>query len=333
MQSVRAEKQIEFSVVVPAYNSESTLGFCLKALSHQTIPAERYEVIVVDDGSSDQTSKIARQFDVRYLFQKNRGPASARNLGADAAAGSLILFTDSDCVPCQDWLEEMVRPFMDSNVVAVKGGYKTRQTEIVARFAQMEFEDRYDMLRKSASIDMIDTYSAAFRKEVFKRMGGFDGRFPKANNEDTELSYRLAAAGCKMVFNPKAVVFHTHPSTLAKYLRIKFWRGYWRMIVYRRYPKKALKDSYTPNVLKIQTLLMAMSLPLCLSTAFICAFFWPVLLLWGILMISTLPFSIKTYKKDKLAGILSPGIILFRSLVFAVGSLLGLAMDMISPST
>jgi cellulose synthase/poly-beta-1,6-N-acetylglucosamine synthase-like glycosyltransferase len=332
MQGVGAEKQIEITVVVPAYNAESTLGFCLEALSHQTVSAERYEVIVVDDGSSDQTSKVAGRFDVRYLFQKNRGPASARNLGADAAAGSLILFTDSDCVPCQDWLEEMVRPFVDSNVIAVKGGYKTRQTEIVARFAQMEFEDRYDMLRKSASIDMIDTYSAAFRKAVFKRMGGFDGRFPKANNEDTELSYRLAAAGCKMVFNPKAVVFHTHPSTLAKYLRIKFWRGYWRMIVYRRYPKKALKDSYTPNVLKIQTMLMAMSFPLCLLAAFIPAFLRPALLLWSILLISTLPFSIKTYKKDKTAGMLSPGIILLRSLVFAAGSLLGLARSLISLS-
>jgi len=332
MQRIEAEKQIEFSVVVPAYNSESTLGFCLEALSNQTIPAERYEIIVVDDGSSDSTSKIACRFDVRYIFQKNRGPASARNLGADAAAGSLILFTDSDCVPCPDWLEEMVGPFKDLNVIAVKGSYKTRQTEIVARFAQMEFEDRYDMLKKNACIDMIDTYSAAFRKEVFKRLGGFDGRFPKANNEDTELSYRLSAAGCKMVFNPKAVVFHTHPSTLAKYLKLKFWRGYWRMIVYRRFPKKALKDSYTPNVLKFQTMLMAMSFPLCLLTAFIPAFLRLALLLWSILMISTLPFSIKTYKKDKTAGVLSPGIILLRSLVFAAGSLLGLARDFISPS-
>ena len=332
MQSACAEKQIEFSVVVPAYNSERTLGFCLEALSHQTIPRERYEVIVVDDGSSDLTSKIARQFDVRYMFQKNRGPASARNLGADAAAGSLILFTDSDCVPCPDWLEEMVRPFMDLNVIAVKGGYKTRQTEIVARFAQMEFEDRYDMLKKNACIDMIDTYSAAFRKEVFKRMGGFDGRFPKANNEDTELSYRLAAAGCKMVFNPKAIVFHTHPSTLAKYLKIKFWRGYWRMVVYRRYPQKALKDSYTPNVLKIQTMLMALSFPLCLFSLFVHTFFPFILMLWSIILISSFPFSIKTYKKDKLAGIFSPIIILFRSLVFALGSLLGLAKNFILDS-
>jgi len=104
------------------------------------------------------------------------------------------------------------------------------------------------------------------------------------------------------------------------------------MIVYRRFPKKALKDSYTPNVLKIQTLLMAMSFPLCLLAAFIPDFLRLALLLWCIIMISTLPFSIKTYKKDKTAGVLSPGIILLRSLVFAAGSLLGLARDFISPS-
>jgi GT2 family glycosyltransferase len=175
------------------------------------------------------------------------------------------------------------------------------------------------MLKKSACIDMVDTYSAAFRKEVFKHMGGFDSRFPKANNEDTELSYRLSAAGCKMVFNPKAVVFHIHPSTLAKYLKLKFWRGYWRMMVYRRYPDKAFKDSYTPK-----TLLMAISLPFLPLSVFVSDFLWLTLLIWGAIVISTIPFSVKTYDKDKLTGMLSPMIIFLRSLVFSLGSLIGL---------
>jgi glycosyltransferase involved in cell wall biosynthesis len=330
MQVNGAGKQIDFSVVVPVYNSERTLRFCLEALANQTIPKEKFEVIVVDDGSTDSTSEIARKFDVRYIFQKNQGPASARNFGADAAAGDIILFTDSDCIPDSDWLEEMVRPFSDKKVVAVKGAYKTRQTELVARFAQMEFEDRYDMLKKSTSIDMIATYSAAFRKDVFKRMGGFDCRFPMASNEDTELSYRMANAGYKMVFNPDAVVFHFHPSTLARYLKLKFWRGFWRMIVYRRYPNKAFKDSYTPNVLKIQTLIMAMSLVLSPLFIYISNSLSLFLMLWSIILITSVPFSIKTYKKDKLTGIFSPMIILLRSLSFALGSLFGLLNCLIS---
>lgn len=194
----------------------------------------------------------------------------------------------------------------------------------MARFAQMEFEDRYDMLKKSTSIDMIATYSAAFRKDVFKRMGGFDCRFPMASNEDTELSYRMANAGYKMVFNPDAVVFHFHPSTLARYLKLKFWRGFWRMIVYRRYPNKAFKDSYTPNVLKIQTLLMAMLFPLFPLSLFLPHSFLLGFLIWIIILITSFPFAIKTYKKDKFAGIFSPIIILLRSLAFALGSILGL---------
>lgn len=81
MQFNGAGKQIDFSVVVPVYNSERTLRFCLEALANQTIPKEKFEVIVVDDGSTDSTSEIARNFDVRYIFQKNRGPAMHGILG------------------------------------------------------------------------------------------------------------------------------------------------------------------------------------------------------------------------------------------------------------
>lgn len=331
MKSVKSGKNIEFSVIVPAFNSGRTLPLCLEALERQDLDRGRFEIIVVDDGSTDNTSELVQRFDVRYVFQDNRGPASARNAGVDVASGQIVLFTDADCMPCPDWVEEMVRPFSDAGIVAVKGRYRTRQTELVARFVQMEFEDRYDMLQKHEAIDMIDTYSAAFRKDVFQRMGGFDTRFPKANNEDTELSYRLASAGCKMVFNPKAVVFHTHPATLAKYLKIKFWRGYWRMVVYRKYPHKAFKDTYTPNVLKLQTILMALSFPVCLLSIGDSRILPWLVSIWGVVWMSALPFSLKTYRKDKAAGLASPWIILLRSMVFAAGSLLGLLKSLIQP--
>lgn len=324
-------KRIEFSVIVPAFNAERTLPLCLEALERQKLDQERFEIIVVDDGSTDSTSQLAQRFEIRYVFQENQGPASARNAGVAVASGKIVLFTDADCIPCSDWVEEMVRPFSDSDVVAVKGRYRTRQREWMARFVQMEFEDRYDILQKHDAIDMIDTYSAAFRKDVFLRTGGFDIRFPKANNEDTELSYRLASAGYKMVFNPEATVFHTHPSTLSKYLKIKFWRGYWRMVVYRKYPHKAFKDAYTPHVLKVQTIFAALSFPLCLLSIVHSRAFTVVVCLWGVVWTSALPFSLKTYRKDKAVGLASPWIILLRSMVLAAGSLLGLLKSLIAP--
>ncbi len=324
------EKTARFSIIVPAYNSEHTLAFCLQALTGQTLPKELYEIIVVDDGSADSTPEIACRFNVRYISQKNSGPASARNAGVSVAVGDIILFTDSDCVPNQNWLEKMVKPFSDPNVAGVKGCYRTRQTELIARFAQMEFEDRYDLLSKSRYIDMVDTYSAAFRKEVFLEMRGFDTGFPKANNEDTELSYRLAAHGYRMVFSPDAVVFHTHPATLSRYLKIKFWRGYWRIIVYHRYPFKAVKDSYTPHVLKIETALTALSFPICLISLCCPGLFLLVLGIWTLVLALSFPFALKTYTKDRIVGLISPGIILLRSGVFAAGSLMGIAQCLIN---
>jgi len=316
-----------FSLIVPAYNSGHTLASCLEALTNQSVPEEEYEVIVIDDGSTDNTSNIAKAFRVKYLHQTNRGPASARNRGSRSATGDIILFTDSDCVPDHDWIRAMVNPFQDPDVVGVKGAYKTSQKQLAARFAQAEFEDRYDFLQKEPSIDMVDTYSAAFRKDVFLEMNGFDESFPVANNEDTELSYRLASQGYKLVFNRRAFVYHTHPDTLVKYLKLKFWRGYWRMVVYRRYPDKAVKDSYTPAVIKLQTLLMGLALPLlCISWA-IPWFIYPALSLLGIILISSLPFSLKTFGKDGMVGLVSPGIVLLRAASFAIGGFLGIVKE------
>lgn len=324
MRSDGSPRDTRFSVIIPAYNAETTLSSCLAALADQSISEGDYEVIVVDDGSTDGTSKIAEGSNVKYIFQTNQGPATARNRGAREAEGDLILFTDADCVPDRNWIREMASPFSDPDVVAVKGAYRTRQAELAAKFAQAEFEDRYDLLQKSPSIDMIDTYSAAFRKDVFLNMGGFDQSFPVANNEDTDFSYRLAGAGYKLVFNPRAFVYHTHPATFIGYLKIKFWRGYWRMVVYRRYPNKALKDTYTPAVIKVQTLLMALSLPFIPLSGFVPNLIYVALLAWVIIFISSFPFSFKTFKKNRIVGFISPAVVLVRSLVFATASLSGM---------
>lgn len=320
-----------FSVIIPAFNAGNTLSACLEALDQQSVSKEDYEVIVVDDGSSDNTSKIAKSFDIKYIYQANRGPAAARNRGAREAKGEIILFTDADCLAGRTWMQEMVLPFEDPVVTAVKGSYKTRQTRLAARFAQAEFEDRYEFLQRQASIDMIDTYSAAFKKDIFQRMGGFDERFTVANNEDTDFSYRLAKAGHKLVFNPEAFVYHTHPDTLGKYLKVKFWRGYWRIVVYHRYPNKAVKDSYTPGTIKIQTLLMTIFLALISLSIFVSRMVYLSLLFCFMLMLSSLPFSLKVFRKQKVLGLISPLFIFLRALVFSVGGFLGFVRCLLKP--
>lgn len=314
--------KMEFSVIIPAYNAEKTIDSCIQALLSQSIPREQYEIILVDDGSTDATAKIVQTYPVIYHYQKNKGPAAARNKGTTISKGKIILFTDSDCVPDHFWIQEMVSPFLaNPEISGVKGAYKTKQKGLTARFAQAEFEDRFVLLGKSSFIDMVDTYSAAFKRDIFIKAGGFDPFFPVANNEDTELSYRLVSDGHLLVFNSRAFVYHTHPNTLGKYLKIKFWRGYWRMVVYARYPEKAIKDSYTPAVIKIQTLLMLLLVPILI----IGFFFWRIhayciLGLMVTIMVTSVPFSLASFKKDKAVGLFSPFYCLLRAAVFAAGS-------------
>ncbi|MBI5903439.1 MAG: glycosyltransferase [Deltaproteobacteria bacterium] len=318
---------IEFSVIVPAYNAARTIDKCLGSLRDQTVGKGRYEVIVVDDGSTDSTPLIVKGYSVKCIRQRNLGPAAARNAGAREARGGIILFTDSDCVPESDWIKEMARPFADPSVSAVKGAYRTLQPGIVARFSQIEFEERFEMLKAAPSIDMVDTYSAAFRKEVFDVAGGFDTGFPAPNNEDTELSYRLSSSGHRMVFNPRAVVCHlNHPDSIKRYARLKFWRGYWRMVVYKRFPDKMLKDTYTPQTLKFQ-ILAAMMIGACLPVGLLFPAYGLLLfvLAGGFFLALSTPFFLTALRKDPAVAVVSPALLFLRAVSIGLGALWGVA--------
>lgn len=318
---------MEYSVIVPAYNAARTIDRCLGSLRDQTVDRASYEVIVVDDGSTDSTPRVVKGFSVKYIRQSNRGPATARNAGAREAKGKIILFTDADCVPDKDWIQEMARPFADPSVSAVKGAYRTLQPSVVARFSQIEFEERFEMLKKAPSIDMVDTYSAAFRKEVFLGAGGFDTSFPVANNEDTELSYRLSNSGHRMVFNPRAVVCHlNHPDSVRRYARLKFWRGYWRMVVYRRFPDKMLKDTYTPQTLKFQ-ILAAMMMGACLPVGLLFPYYGSVLFIFAafLFLALSIPFFLTALRKDPAVAIVSPALLFLRAASIGLGALWGAA--------
>ncbi len=319
-----SDTALRCSVIIPAYNAGATLGRTLAALARQDVAPGSFEVVVVDDGSTDNTADLARSLGARCLQQPNAGPAKARNTGARAAQGEILLFTDADCEPAPDWVRRMLAAFDAPRVAGVQGAYRTRQVQLTARFAQAEFEDRYRLMAAYPSIDLVATYAAGFRRELFLRMGGFDESFPEANNEDTDFSYRLVAAGELLVFAPEALVLHHHPATLRKYLRTKFRRGYWRMIVYKRYPEKAVKDRYTTKVLKFQTLAMLLSLTLLPLAVLLPGLRTPVVYLWGAVLLSALPFAWRVAARDRWLALAAPGFIFLRSVVFALGSACGL---------
>jgi cellulose synthase/poly-beta-1,6-N-acetylglucosamine synthase-like glycosyltransferase len=312
------------TVIVPAYNAAATLPETLSALAAQTFDKALLEVIVVDDGSTDATAAVAAAHGARVIRQENRGPAAARNAGATAATGDILVFTDADCTPLPDFVAQLVRPFADPAVAGVQGAYRTRQTGLVARFAQLEFEDRYRYAARFPSLDLVATYAAAFRREVFLAAGGFDTSFPVADNEDTEFSYRLCRAGHRLAFAPRAMVYHRHPVSLPRYLHIKTRRAYWRMAACREHPDKILRDGYTPGLLRAQTGLAGLCGLGLVSWPVVRSGGWLALATGIALAASAIPFTRFAWQRDPAVAVVAPGIVCARAFAFALGA--GLAV-------
>ncbi len=324
------------SVIVPVYNGDKLIERCLDALRQQTLAAEHFELLVVDDGSQDATAAqvqawMARHpaYQVRLVQQANAGPAAARNHGAQLAQAPLLLFTDADCAPTPTWIATLIAAFADPSVAGAKGTYLSTQPEWVARFVQTEYEDRYDRMAGQPQIDFIDTYSAAYRRDIFLENGGFDPIFTTASVEDQEFSFRLAQKGYHLLFNPLAKVVHFHDRDVGDYLRRKYYIGYWKALLARWHPERMIQDSHTPQVLKVQIVLLAALLG-AIGLGMI-GFFWPPLR-WGwalaggtllAFLLTTLPFVAKLARRSWSLALAGPFLLMVRALALGSGFLVG----------
>lgn len=313
---------MEVSVVIPAYNSEKFIIRTLESLLRQSF-AGKFEIIIVNDGSKDKTENVVKAFskkhkNIKLISQANQGPAAARNAGAKAAKGDIILFTDSDCVPEKNWMEAMVGPFKDTEIVGVQGRYRIYNKEsLVARFVQYEIEERYQRMEKQKNIDFIGSYSAGYRKSVFLEFGGFDISFKKASGEDPEISYRMADKGLKMVFAPKAIVYHSHPDTLKGYLKMKYGRGYWGELLYKKHPEKKKGQSYNSIYYFLHIFLTCL---LSLLAAVLLPFsYWYSSAAILILIILSMPSTISIAKSEKKFLLIAPLVINLRNIAIGAG--------------
>ncbi|MDQ7820271.1 MAG: glycosyltransferase family A protein [Armatimonadota bacterium] len=198
----------DLTVVVPTYNQAELLRECLRSLVDQTLPTDRYEVIVVDDGSTDHTAAVLREFSPRVRavrLPSNRGRSAARNAGIREAAAPLVVLIDSDIV---------VRPdFLDRHLDV----HRRRGPGVVSRGPVVDVPDAATARRSRLrwvppSPAFLTTANAAVEKAALLRAGLFDEDFPGYGWEDFELGLRLQRLGLRRVFCRQAVAFHLAPA-------------------------------------------------------------------------------------------------------------------------
>jgi GT2 family glycosyltransferase len=223
--------QPSFSIVIPTYARPERLANCLRAISTQAYSSDKYEVIVVDDGSPipprDLIDRLPQGIKIRLLIQTHAGPAQARNLGAREASGDFIAFTDDDCMPAQDWLQELAICFAASPASAI-GGHTvnglTRNSFSTASQLLIDYLYAYHNTVPCRAA-FFATNNLAVPARLFNEVGGFDTGFPLAGGEDREFCDRWRYRGYRMEFAPKAVVCHMHRMTLRTFWRQHFNYG------------------------------------------------------------------------------------------------------------
>ena len=202
------------SVVIPVYNCADTIRTCLESIFAQSYPRNHFEVIVVDDGSTDETASVARALAaasnerLTILSQANAGPAAARNAGIRAASGTIVAFTDADCVAAPNWLESLIHVFNQHPDVAGVGGpldNAAKSNTLVARY--LLAADFYRHRTRGGAVEYLLTANAAFLRSALLDIGGFTER-SQAWAEDADLSFRLVHSGYRLLLAQAGVVTH-----------------------------------------------------------------------------------------------------------------------------
>jgi GT2 family glycosyltransferase len=223
------------SVVVCVYNGERTIDQCLSSLEKLNYPD--YEVIVVNDGSTDGTRRIAERYSyARLIDQENRGLSAARNVGIKAARGEIIAFTDADCMADPDWLGYLVARFQSSDFGAVGGpNLPPPDDSLVASCVAVSPGAPAHVLLDDEVAEHIPGCNMAFRREALQAIDGFDPIF-RAAGDDVDVCWRLQNKGYKIGFSPAAVVWHFRRNTVRDYLNQQRGYGKAETLLYFKHP-------------------------------------------------------------------------------------------------
>jgi glycosyltransferase involved in cell wall biosynthesis len=252
------------SVVIPAFNAESTIGETVRAIITQPIARELFECIVVDDSSSDHTAEVAERAGATVVrLSQNRGRCAARNIGTERARGEWIVFTDADCVPSRRWLSSFLSAIesADRSTLAFAGKIVgLNSITPAARFADLTGALDAEIYLDNKVLSWAPSGNLALRRADLLAVGGFDTRFKSYEAADLELRMSERFGG-KIVYVRTAIVMHHHRASWRDFWKqqINYGEGYGQFLL--RYADR------WPWSLRCETFAWARLLPLALRAA------------------------------------------------------------------
>ncbi len=209
--------EVRLSVIIPV-RQDPRLAACLAALAAQTLDRSRFEIIVVDNGPDPSAGPLARSASAHYLVHLEGGSYSARARASSEARGSILVFTDADCMPPRDWLSTIDRIFDDPTCQVVTGPSSSSDESTVSSWVQAIDESRWQIASMMDRTAFCDTRNLALRRDVLNQVP-FDPGFRHAG--DLDLGLRLYQAGIQIRMEPSLRLRHDHPRSLRSVL----WRG------------------------------------------------------------------------------------------------------------
>jgi glycosyltransferase involved in cell wall biosynthesis len=233
------KKNPKISVIIPVYNGEKTLKQCLDSVLNQNY--KNYEVIVVDNNSTDRTKEIIKEFQkkekgknkkIKYLFESKQGRGAARYKGEINSKGEIILMTDSDCIVPKNWVQEIIEPIIKDKQIAVQGTIKPIFTNYWSDHIQKEIDEQIIKKKKEEKIEKIMTGNFAIKKDILKKIGYTNPNL--IYNEDTDLEIRFKIKKYPISFK-KYSVLHNHPNTAIIVFKKFLKRGEWNSRINKKY--------------------------------------------------------------------------------------------------
>ncbi len=232
--SLRDRQWPRVSIVVASYNGGRTLDECLRSLMRLSYPD--YEVIVIDDGSTDNTSQIVTRYNVRSIRTENRGLSAARNLGIESSTGEIVAFIDSDAYADPDWLFYLVTSLAEQEASGVGGpNLSPLDDGFVAACVDFAPGNPTHVLLDDERAEHVPGCNMAFRKDALARIGGFDHTH-RAAGDDVDVCWKLLVRDETIAFSPGAFVWHHRRPSVRAYLRQQRGYGYAEAHLRRRYP-------------------------------------------------------------------------------------------------